>query len=346
MAVALAGLPVCTGCTAGYIVTVALGELGVLLGSKPIDEVLESSTLDEETRLKLEYVQAVRRYAVNDLKLVAGNAYATFYDSEGEAVVYNISACRKDRLEAYEWWFPFVNAIQYVGFFEEKQAECYADLLRKQGWDVFMYAPHGYSTMGWFADPLFSQALERDAIDLADLVIHELAHNTVYRNGDSVFTETVATFIGRTGTLKFLAHRYGEDHEVLRIAVERWEDLELYNRFWIDLYDALDAFYSRQDLSSEEKIARREDIFAEYRERFRTEYMPQAHIPDRFSGFFDLKLDNALVMIQRRYNSDLELFQAVYDALNQDLTAAIGVFSAAAASSDPMEYFRNWLGWP
>mgnify|MGYP000422955143 CR=1 FL=1 len=336
-------LPVNTGCWVPYVITVGLGELGILLGSRPITEVLDSNTLDPETEAALRYVLDVRDYAVNVLGLNAGQAFTTFYDSQGQPVVYNISACRKDRFEPYVWWFPIVGQIEYIGFFEKPQADTYAQQLRDLGYDVFMYAPQGYSTMGWFADPLFSEALHRDAVDLAELVIHELAHNTIYLIGNSVFNESVATFIGRAGTLEYLEGRLGADHPVRQIAEQRWADTDLYNRFWSDLYESLNALYTRSDLTSEQKIALRDPIFDEFKQRFLTDYLPLFHDPQRFAGVPGLAMDNALVMIQRRYNLDLDLFQTVYDKLGQDLQAAIQVFIASARAPDPKQYLRDWL---
>jgi predicted aminopeptidase len=331
-----------SGCTLPYVLSVGVGELGVLFGSRPISQVLDSNTLDTDTQAKLRYVLDVRQFAVDDLKLAGGNAYTTFYDSDGQPAVYNISACRKDRFEPMTWWFPIVGEIQYLGFFEEAQADAYAEDLVRQGYDVFMYSPHGYSTMGWFADPLFSEALRRDVIDLADLVIHELAHNTVSKNGNSVFNETVATFIGRTGSLMYLSDRLGQDDAALAHATQRWSDTDLYNRFWTELYHALNALYVRDDLTSEQKIAQREDIFTEYQERYTTDYLPGFYDPVRYGGVPNIHIDNALVMIQRRYNFDLDAFQAVYDKLGKDLLAAIEVFKEASAAADPTQYLRDW----
>ncbi len=332
------------GCWVSYVVTLGFGELGVLFGSRPIEDVLDDEDLDTDTALKLQYVLDVRSYAIDVLGLNGGDSYTTFYDSEGDDVLYNISACRKDRLEAYVWWFPIVGSMEYIGFFDEGQAQRYADSLERQGWDVFMYPPAGYSTIGWFTDPLFSAALDSyDAIGLTDLVIHEFTHNTAYKQGDSVFNESLATFVGHTGALHYLEQRFGEGNEFLQIAVERWADANLYADFWLALYQALQTLYSRTDLTSDEKIALREDVFAEYKQRFQDDYLPIFYVPGRYAGLPSVDIDNAYVMIQRRYNLDLALFQDVYDALGQDLVAAIRVFTASARADDPKQYLRDWL---
>jgi predicted aminopeptidase len=331
------------GCTVGYVISVGLGELGVLMGSRPITDVLDSNAVDAQTELELRYVVLVRDYATQTLKLTPNQSFTTFYDSKGESVAYNLSACRKDRLEAYVWSFPIVGQLEYLGFFDRQQAEDYGHFLESQGWDILIYSPDGYSTIGTFVDPLFSQALQRDAIDLTDLVIHEMGHNTVSKNSDSVFNESVATFIGRTGTLTFLADRFGKDNEYLKIATQRWADTDLYNQFWEGLYQALQAFYSREDLTSDQKIAQREGIFTEFKQRFQTDFLPRFNDPDRYAGILTRDINNAIVMIQRRYNLGLDVFQAVYDAMGQDLPAAIEVFRASADTSDPQQYLRDWL---
>jgi hypothetical protein len=43
-------------------------------------------------------------------------------------------------------------------------------------------------------------------------------------------------------------------------------------------------------------------------------------------------------------SEDPKVFEAVYEAVGRDWTAALGVFRAAAASpDDPFDYLRNWL---
>ncbi len=331
------------GCWISYGLHAGLGELGVLLGSEPIEDVLAEGDLDEDTRAKLEYVLDVRAYAVDVLGLNGGDSYTTFYDSHGQDVLYNVSACRKDELVARVWSFPIVGDFEYLGFFDEDKARARVERLEANGWDVFLYPPDGYSTVGWFVDPLFSAALYRDAIDLADLVIHELTHNTVFVSGDSVFNESLATFVGRTGAKNYLTGRFGADSDIVAIIAERWADTDLYNQFWIELYLALEAFYAREDLTSEQKIAQREDIFAEFKQRFEDEWLPAMNDPHRYGGVPYAEFDNALVMIQRRYNLDIELFQAVYDELGQDLAAAIRIFAASAGAPDPKQYLRDWV---
>ncbi len=331
------------GCAVDYLIGVGLGELNVLLNSRPITEVLDSNTLDATTAAELKYVLDARAYAVDVLGLYGGNSYTTFYDSEGQAVLYNISACRQDRLEPYIWSFPFVGEVEYIGYFDEAQADRCADNLRACGYDVFKYAPRGYSTLGWFADPVFSDALTNDAIALAEVVIHELAHNTIYQASNTVFNESVATFVGRTGTLEFLIARMGSDHEAIKIAREEWEDTDVYNQYWAEVYQTLETFYARQDLTSEQKVAQREQVFADLKAKYLTDYLPRFHNQTGYAGVADLPMDNARVMIMRRYNLDLDLFQSVYDKLGKNLPAAIQIFAQSTGAADPKQYLRDWL---
>jgi len=332
-----------SGCWVPYVIDLGMGELAVLFNSSPITDVLAAGGLDLNAETKLRYVLDVRSYAVDVLGLNGGDSYLTYHDSGEGDVLYNVSACRKDRFEPHVWTFPIVGTLEYIGFFDECQAHSYGRWLEANGWDVYLYPPAGYSTLGWFPDPLFRAALDRDVIDLADLVIHEFTHNTAYKPGNSVFNESLATFVGRTGTLAYLADRFGQDNGVLAFALKRWQDTDLYNRFWYELYAALEALYGRQDLTSDQKIARREEVFDEFKQRFRDDYLPEFHDPERYAGLTALEFDNALVMIHRRYNLDLDLFQAVYDALGQDLPAAIRVFTASAGADDPKQYLRDWL---
>lgn len=109
----LAGL---SGCWVPYVLHVGVGELGVLFGMRPIEDVLAEGNVDEDTRTKLEAILDIRDYAVNTLGLNGGNSYLSLYDSGGQDVLWNVSASPKDKLEPYTWTFPIMGAFEYLLF--------------------------------------------------------------------------------------------------------------------------------------------------------------------------------------------------------------------------------------
>ena len=65
---------------------------------------------------------------------------------------------------------------------------------------------------------------------LSDLILHELTHATAYSSGHTDFNESLATFIGRNGSLLFLKQQFGEHTHHLQQAAERRADIALSKR--------------------------------------------------------------------------------------------------------------------
>ncbi|MCF6297052.1 MAG: aminopeptidase, partial [Flavobacteriaceae bacterium] len=69
----------------------------------------------------------------------------------------------------------------------------------------------GWSTLGWFKDPVLSNMLEGSVGSMSNTLIHELTHGTVFVPDSMTFNENLASFIGRKGAFKFLALTYGKN---------------------------------------------------------------------------------------------------------------------------------------
>ena len=335
--------PGCVSMDLRYIFTAGAGQLNVVSNAVSLDKVLSDPTLEDQTHEKLLWIRQVRDYARDSLGLKVKKTYTTFYDTGDGPAAYNLSASRKDALEPLTWKFPIIGKIQYLGYFKEAQANEKARQLEAKGYDVTIYGAMAYSTLGYFRDPVFSSILVLDEGRLAELVIHELTHNTVYSTSDSEFNESVATFVGRKGSREFICQTLGADCELLKQADDLLQDNQIVNDFMAEVYDDLQAFYARTDLTSEQKIALRESLFLAARQRYTDEIAPKLNNPQRFASIGNMPINNAWILLNRRYNKDMKIFEDVYQACNQDLVAAIEVFKWAAKSGNSYQALQNWL---
>jgi len=331
------------GCALPYVASVVLGELEILANSRPVEQVLASDRISEELRDRIEYVLAARRYAVEVVGLNVGRSYTRFYDTGGEPLAFNLSACPMDRLDPLTWTFPLMGTFEYLGFFDREQAERLQEALVREGYDTLLYEVDAYSTGGLVPDPIYSTMLDRDDINLAELVFHELSHNTIGRPGDTEFNESVATFVGRRAALDFLAEYFGADSEVVSAARSRFADKDLFAQFMGEIYADLAACYS-SDAGLEEKILQREAIFEAAQQRFAEEYVPLLGEPEAYEWILNIDMNNAVVLVYRRYHRGQDLFQQVYDALEGDFPQVLAVLQQAAGSPDPYAFLSEWLG--
>jgi predicted aminopeptidase len=341
---ALLGLGALAGCTGvSYVVHLAEGQLRIQGHVQSIDDVLASGQLSEEDAAKLRLIVKVRDYASQTMGLTVGRSYTTFYDTGQDPQAWNLSAARQDALVPKTWTFPVVGEVPYLAFFDEDYMRSVEQQLVDEGYDTMTYELDAYSTLGIFDDPVRSAMLKRDAFSLTETVIHELLHNTVYRANSTSFNESLATFVGRQGTIEFLRAEYGPDSHFPDVATAFYADTDAVNAFLMQLYASLQAYYA-QPLSRAEKIAGRGAVFQAGRDEFAQDIQPKLHYPDVFADYANLPTSNAWMLINYRYNLDLDVFAAVYAATGNDWSAALDVFRAAAdASEDPLAYLRNWV---
>lgn len=325
-----------------YLLPAAAGQFNLIVKSVPIDKAIVSGQLTEEQITKLKLIQDVRNYARDVMGLNVANNYTTFFDSKGQPVAYNVSAARKDVLEPRTWWFPIVGTVPYLGFFDSNLADAKFNELRAQGLDVFKYEIEAYSGIGFIPNIVFSPILKRSELAITDTIFHELLHSTIWRKDDTSFNESLATFYGRAGALRFMTDRYPDQPEIIQNAIDRFEDVDRYTDFMLTVFNELGAFYA-SDLSAEQKIEGRGIVFQAGRDRFAQEVQPLMNRPDRYDWVQDIPDNNARMLGIQRYNLDLDIFEQVFAATGEDWLAVREVFLKAADNSDPYSYLRDWL---
>jgi len=341
VSLALSLLAGCDGLT--YVAHVAEGQFGIQGDVQPIADVLASGRLSETDAAKLRLIVAARDYAADVIGLDAGDSYTTFYDTEGDPLAFNLSAARPDALIAHTWTFPILGEVPYLAFFDEAYLREVEQDLIDQGLDTFTYELDAYSTLGVFEDPVRSTMLRRNELSLSETIIHELLHNTIWRPGETVFNESLATFVGRRGAVEFLRAEFGDDSGWPEFAVAYYADIDAVNEFLSDLHGDLSAYYATP-ADKAAKIAGREEVYEASRTHFVADIKPALNLPDWFGGYASLPTNNAWMLGNHRYNFNLAVFEDVFTAVDQDWPAALAVFrDAANASGDPFTYLRNWL---
>ncbi len=219
------------------------GQMKIVCFSVPITDVLKNPEIKEETKVKLKIIQEIRQFAIDSLGLNNSDNYTTLYDQKDKPLLFVVTGCKPYSLEAKKWNFPFVGEVSYKGFFKEHRAKKEERLIQQQGYETDIYSPSAWSTLGYFTDPILSNVLKRSNARLADLIIHELTHATVYLKSSVDFNENFATFIGETGAEKFLISKYGvESKEVINFR-NYLSDEETYSKYMLKSSKSLDSLY-------------------------------------------------------------------------------------------------------
>jgi predicted aminopeptidase len=333
------------GCSPMFAIRATYEEIKILSRRQSIPRLVEDPRTPEDRRAKLSLVLEVRDFAADSLRLNAGDSYTTFSQLDSDTLALVLSAARQDRFEPYVWWFPIVGRVPYRAYFSEGSARRAVESLQNRGYDAYVRPTAAFSTLGWFNDPLVSPLLRYDSVSLANTVVHEIFHNTLYLSGQAMFNESLAQFVGARGAIAFFCTER-PDPDLCRRAEGAWRDELVFGRFLSDLIDELETLYARDDLSSEQKIEWREVVFARARERFQMEVRPSFTILS-FANFERAPLNNASLIARRIYYKRLDLFEDVYHASGGELLTTIDRISDAARSGgDPYEAVERLLTAP
>lgn len=226
-----------------YGVQQGLGQLEMVRNAVPIDTLLNDKNYPDSLKAKLLIIKQVREFAIENLGLKDSPNYQAVYDLKGRPTAYVVQACEKYRVKKHLWKFPIVGSLPYKGFFDEEDAKKECQLLEEQGFDVRISHPSGWSTMGYFKDPILSSMLKRDEANLAELIIHELTHSTIFVKDDSELNENIADYVGENGAIRYLLTYYGPTSDKVSNYVNQISDNEKLANYFLASAKQLDSMY-------------------------------------------------------------------------------------------------------
>lgn len=219
------------------------GQLEIVLGAVEVSDIMQDASAPDSLKEKLQYVARVREYAIKELGLNDTENYTTLYDQKGKPLLWVVTGTRPFAFEPYEWRFPVVGTVPYKGFFTYEFAVDEMERVKSLGYDAGIRTVGGWSTLGWFKDPILSNMLYRSKGDLTNLIIHELVHSTIFVKDSVNFNENLASFIGDLGAEAFLRDTYGENSEELNAYLTEVQEEQEYATHILRGADILTQLY-------------------------------------------------------------------------------------------------------
>lgn len=255
------GLCLISGCSASYVLRQAAGQVELLARAEPVAVAEHRAKENPNTREGLALIQDALAFARRS-GLAVGDAYSTFSDIGPRPIVYVLTACPEDQLELYHWSFPVVGPVPYKGFFDVSAVRRARDQLRVEGYETRIGSAAAYSTLGWFSDPIVPSFLEGGAGDRVDLVFHELTHRTVFLDDDVGFNESLARFVARELTIRYLTEKFGAtSSELTEYAAQARDRGRLAEQVQATLETLADGFEARTRAARLEAKAQALDEF-------------------------------------------------------------------------------------
>jgi predicted aminopeptidase len=330
---------------ARYLARAGVEEGRILLRRKAIPTLVANPKTPEPLRQRLQLVLAAREYAADSMHLAVGRTYTTYADVQRDTLLLLLSASRRDRLRAYTWTYPIVGAVPYKGFFDFGRARATAAELDQDGYDTYLRRAGAFSTLGYFSDPLLSTILGKDTMELVATVLHELAHNTLYVKNHTAFDESFASFVGYRGAQAFFRAR-GDTMDAARAAA-RWRDERILDVFYAELARRLDSAYATS--VGEAGVQQARTILFGWARAQLTGPVGQSLETYDWRWYATSQLNNAVVIAQRLYRMNLNLFDEIYLQNAADIAEtirAIEVRVFTQPGQDPYQALYSRPGLP
>ena len=301
-----------------YLTRAGLEETQILTDRRQITKVLRNPDLDPAVRGQLQLVLEARNAAAG-LGLEAEDTYTQYTDVGRDTLLLVLSASPPDCLCPVTWKYPIVGRVPYKGFFDPKMARSAAAELDARGLDTYLRPSGAFSTLGWFNDPLLSTALGGDSVELAALVFHEVAHNTLYVKSATPFNETFAQMVGYRAAEAFFRER--ADSVRAERAADRWHDELVLGAYYDSLAARLDTLYAAKPDSATLALGRA-DVGRWAREQLEGPVGGELRTI-QVGRLADRPVNNARLIAARIYRTRSALFEEWYQRNGGDIRLTI-----------------------
>jgi len=336
----------CSGCSdLGYYWQAASGHLDLLNRKQDIQALLDSPHTPAELKRKLKLVKSVRKFALLQLAIPENEGYSGYVELDRPFVTMVVTAAPKLELKAHKWCYLFIGCQEYRGYFDEGQARTFAEELQGQELDVSVSKITAYSTLGWlnkswmpdyFSDPVLSTFLRRNDAQMIAVLIHEMAHQVVYVNNDTSFNESFAVFVEQEGLRQFLS--YADEKAILdkdREKLFQWylkasKDRELFRHLINSTFEEMDELFS-SELANAEKLRRKQQLFDDLRENYKS--VKNEFRVLSYDNWFEKDLNNNHLLGVKRYHSNVDKFERLFDQHGKDWREFFQVVRELAAES-------------
>ncbi len=313
--VVVMGLLCISGCsTLSYYHQSISGHFKLISKNEPISSIVNDSSRDEKLIKQLRLAEELRSFASKQLKLPENDSYRNYVQLDQPYVTWNVFAAPAYSIALHQWCFLVVGCVPYRGYFDQAEANNYAEQLSAQGFDVYVAGVPAYSTLGWFDDPLLSSMLDRGEIVTASYIFHELAHQQFYLKGDGAFNEAFATAVEEIGVLQWLGQQ-DRDQDVQHY--NDWlKQKSIFSEFVKSSRDEFEILY-QQKYDIEKMQVEKEILISEMRKKFADLSSGNQHIL-KYSKWMSGPLNNAQLGAISLYRDLVPAFRKIFNLCESD----------------------------
>lgn len=319
-----------------YLTRAGFEETRILTSRVPIVHLAHDSTTPDSLRRLAELVVDVRAYA-GRIGLEAKETYTSYSDVGRDTLLLVLTVSPKTCLCPVTWKYPIAGRIPYKGFFDFAAARKVAASYAAKGDDVYLRPSPAFSTLGWFNDPLLSTAITTDSVEMASLVFHELAHNTLWVPDATDFNESFAEWVGyRTAERYFMAR--GDTALAIR-AADRWHDEQILGGYYQRLLGKLDSLYAMRLPAAQNDSGRA--AIAQWSHDTLSGPLAMVLRTIHIDPKVERPINNAALLGVRLYRTEQSLFDRWNESHRGDLATAIFDLRRLLADARGPEAFKR-----
>lgn len=310
-----------------YAAIQAYYQIKLIKSTVPISELLQEKSLADSTKNKLLLIGEIKKYAEKQLGLNKTKSYSHFYDQQNKALMYVVSASMPFQLKPYTWHFPIAGTFAYKGFFVKEMAIKEYNNLKQKGYDTRLGSASAWSTLGWLSDPVLSNLLKKSEGEIAETIIHELSHATIYYKDSVDYNENFANFIGVKAAQGFIENRFGANSLQLIKYMNELADQKKLSAISLSIANQLDSLYGTiGSLNYKNKYRIKRQYFEKLNRAADTIQFKDLNYRNIFKS---TKLNNAYFLDLRRYEqSQLFLENLLYKKYHGNLKLMIASLKA------------------
>ncbi len=300
----------------GYYWQSVTGHLQLMRAARPVDDWLADESASPTLKQRLENARRIRTFAVSELALPDNASYHRYADLQRRAAVYNVVAAPTLSLKLETWCFPVAGCVGYRGYFQQSDAQAFADSLDPQ-LEVAVYPVQAYSTLGWMnwagGDPLLNTFINYPEGELARIIFHELAHQVVYVQNDTAFNESFATTVERLGGVRWLNRSTAQARADYATFDNRRRAFRALTRA---TRERLKVIYDDVDLPDATRLQRKAVVMDD----FRQQYTQLKAGWNGYAGYdpFVARANNASFAAQAAYDEWVPAFEALFEREGRD----------------------------
>jgi len=328
-----------TGC---YMLTQGTHLLADRFQAVPVEKILQSDNLTLEEEIFFSRIASVNNFATASLGLQKSKNYSKYIRTDSSYLAAVVSGAGSFSTNPYLWKFPFIGEVPYKGFFKHEDAVLEADKLDKKGFDTWIRGVDAFSTLGITSDPLYSFMTDYSLHRIAEMIIHEQTHATIWVPKQTQFNEEMAAFIGEAGAEQYIADTYGENSQELHILLAEKRD----RIRWIDdiseLRADLETLYSKNIPDTEKEILKQKTI-ANFKNSFKEGYGDR-YETDLYKKIPELAINNAFIALYAVYYEHNKLLMDLFHYCGESAAGLIELLKPLVDNKEnPYDYINSIL---